>query len=182
MKATGIVRRIDELGRIVIPKELRKTLKIKEGDPLEIFTQRDGELIFKKYSAMSGIFDLADGYVEALSIATNNIAIITDKDSVIAISGGNKKDYLNKDISNELVDLIDNRKSLIVKLGEKEPIAIKQDDDREYACQVIYPIISNGDSLGSVLIFSKKTSTVITKVEEKIVETAAIFLSKQLED
>lgn len=182
MKATGIVRRIDELGRIVIPKELRRTLKIKEGDPLEIFTQRDGELIFKKYSPISAIEDFAEGYAETISETTDNIAIITDTDSIIAVSGTNKKDYLNRDISNELIDLIEKRNSLVVKLNEGEPIPIKDEDAEEYSCQIIYPIIANGDSLGSVVLVSKKTSTVITEADEKIIKTAALFLSKQLEE
>jgi AbrB family transcriptional regulator (stage V sporulation protein T) len=92
MKATGVVRRIDDLGRVVIPKEIRKTLRIKEGDPLEIFTDREGQVILKKYSPIGELSEFAAGYAETLSKTTGHIACITDKDSVIAVSGGSKKE------------------------------------------------------------------------------------------
>ena len=94
MKATGVVRRIDDLGRVVIPKEIRKTLRIKEGDPLEIFTEKDGGIILRKYSPIGELTEFATGYAETLSKTTGHIAFITDKDTVIAVSGGSKKEYL----------------------------------------------------------------------------------------
>ena len=92
MKATGIVRRIDDLGRVVVPKEIRRTLRIREGDPLEIFTDREGQVILKKYSPIGELSEFATGYAETLSKTTGHIACITDKDTVIAVSGGPKKE------------------------------------------------------------------------------------------
>ena len=102
MKATGVVRRIDDLGRVVIPKEIRKTLRIKEGEPLEIYTDKEGEVILKKYSPIGELTEFATEYAETLSKTTGHIAFITDKDTIIAVSGGSKKEYLEKNISNEL--------------------------------------------------------------------------------
>ena len=99
MKATGIVRRIDDLGRVVIPKEIRRTLRIREGDPLEIFVDRDGEVILKKYSPISELGDFAKEYAEALFDSLGNPVFICDRDTYIATAGGSKKDYLNKNIS-----------------------------------------------------------------------------------
>ena len=95
MKATGVVRRIDDLGRVVIPKEIRKTLRIKEGDPLEIFTDREGQIILKKYSPIGELTEFATEYAETLSKTTGHIACITDKDNVIAVSGISKKEFLS---------------------------------------------------------------------------------------
>ena len=109
MKATGVVRRIDDLGRIVIPKEIRRTLRIKEGDPLEIFTDKEGEVILKKYSPIGELSEFATGYAETLSKTTGHIACITDKDSVIAVSGGSKKEFLEQSLSPELEKVMENK-------------------------------------------------------------------------
>ena len=99
MKATGIVRRIDDLGRVVIPKEIRRTLRLREGTPLEIFTDREGEIILKKYSPMVELTAIAGQYAEAMAQATGLMVCITDRDQIIAVSGGSKKDLLAKTIS-----------------------------------------------------------------------------------
>ena len=109
MKATGVVRRIDDLGRVVIPKEIRKTLRIKEGDPLEIFTDKEGEIILKKYSPIGELTEFATGYAETLAKTTGHIACITDKDTVIAVSGGSKKEFLEQNISVNLVPVKDDK-------------------------------------------------------------------------
>ena len=111
MKATGVVRRIDDLGRVVIPKEIRKTLRIKEGDPLEIFTDKEGEVILKKYSPIGELSEFATGYAETLARTTGHIACITDKDTVIAVSGGSKKEFLEQDVSPELESIMDEKES-----------------------------------------------------------------------
>ncbi len=116
MKATGVVRRIDDLGRIVIPKEIRRTLRIKEGDPIEIFTDKEGEVILKKYSPIGELTEFATGYAETLAKTTGHIACITDKDTVIAISGGSKKEFLEQDISEELERLMDDKENMLVKI------------------------------------------------------------------
>ena len=105
MKATGVVRRIDDLGRVVIPKEIRRTLRINEGSPLEIFTDKEGEIILKKYSPIGELSEFANNYADTLSKTTGHIACITDKDTVIAVSGGLKKDLLEQDICKELEEL-----------------------------------------------------------------------------
>ena len=111
MKATGVVRRIDDLGRVVIPKEIRKTLRIKEGEPLEIFTDREGQVILKKYSPIGELSEFATGYAETLSKTTGHIACITDKDTVIAISGGPKKEFLEQNVSEELEQLMEDKET-----------------------------------------------------------------------
>ena len=109
MKATGVVRRIDDLGRIVIPKEIRKTLRIREGDPLEIFTDKEGEIILKKYSPIGELTEFASQYAETLAKTTGHIACISDKDTIIAVSGAPKKEYLEKSVSSELEKLMEDK-------------------------------------------------------------------------
>lgn len=147
MKATGVVRRIDDLGRIVIPKEIRKTLRIKEGDPLEIFTDKEGEVILKKYSPIGELSEFATGYAETLSKTTGHIACITDKDSVIAVSGGSKKEFLEQSLSSELEKVMENKQIYTSKENNEIALPITQNDnkDRRFNSQVIYPIISDGD-------------------------------------
>lgn len=147
MKATGVVRRIDDLGRIVIPKEIRRTLRIKEGDPLEIFTDKEGEVILKKYSPIGELSEFATGYAETLSKTTGHIACITDKDSVIAVSGGSKKEFLEKSLSPELEKVMENKQIYTSKENNEIALPITQNDNKErrFNSQVIYPIISDGD-------------------------------------
>ena len=147
MKATGVVRRIDDLGRIVIPKEIRRTLHIKEGDPLEIFTDKEGEVILKKYSPIGELSEFATGYAETLSKTTGHIACITDKDSVIAVSGGSKKEFLEQSLSPELEKIMENKEIYTSKENNELAVPITQNDNKErrYNSQVIYPIISDGD-------------------------------------
>ena len=147
MKATGVVRRIDDLGRIVIPKEIRRTLRIKEGDPLEIFTDKEGEVILKKYSPIGELSEFATGYAETLARTTGHIACITDKDSVIAVSGGSKKDFLEQALSPELEKVMENKEVYTSKENNEISLPITQNDNKQkiYNSQVIYPIISDGD-------------------------------------
>ena len=131
MKATGVVRRIDDLGRIVIPKEIRRTLRIKEGDPLEIFTEKDGDIILKKYSPIGELSNFATEYVESLNKITGHISIITDRDTVIAVAGTSKKDLLEQKISTDLEKIFNTRQKFVgegtnsVYITEKE-IKIKK--------------------------------------------------------
>ena len=122
MKATGVVRRIDDLGRIVIPKEIRRTLHIKEGDPLEIFTDKEGEIILKKYSPIGELSEFATGYAETLSKTTGHIACITDKDTVIAVSGGSKKEFQEQGLSKELEEVMENKE--VYTSGDNNEIAL----------------------------------------------------------
>lgn len=184
MKATGVVRRIDDLGRIVIPKEIRRTLRIKEGDPLEIFTDKEGEVILKKYSPIGELSEFATGYAETLSKTTGHIACITDKDSVIAVSGGSKKEFLEQSLSPELEKIMENKEIYTSKENNELSVPITQNDnnkERRYNSQVIYPIISDGDVIGSVILLSKEQNTKMGDMELKVVQSAAGFLSSQMD-
>ena len=183
MKATGVVRRIDDLGRIVIPKEIRKVLRIKEGDPIEIFTGREGEVILKKYSPIGELSEFATNYAETLAKTTGHIACITDKDNVIAVSGISKKEFLEQDISKELENLMDEREVYTSNQNNDIAIPIIKNDNQErrFNAQVIYPIISQGDVIGSVVLISKDQKKKMTETEEKVAQSAAGFLSSQME-
>lgn len=183
MKATGVVRRIDDLGRIVIPKEIRRTLRIKEGDPLEIFTDREGQVILKKYSPIGELSEFAVGYADTLSKTTGHIACITDKDTIIAVSGGAKKEFLEKDISKELEQVMDDKEIYTSKENSdlSIPITKGENNERRYNSQVVYPIISNGDTIGTVILMSKEASTKMNETEQKIAQSAATFLGSQME-
>ncbi|MBR1539969.1 MAG: stage V sporulation protein T [Clostridia bacterium] len=183
MKATGVVRRIDDLGRVVIPKEIRKVLRIKEGDPLEIFTDQNGEVVLKKYSPIGELSEFAGEYAETLSKTTGHIACITDKDTVIAVSGGNKKEFLEKNLSKEIEEILENKE--IFKSKENDdislPITENEGKQRIYNSQVIYPIISDGDVVGSVILLAKDASKAMGEPEFKVAQSAAGFLGSHLE-
>ena len=182
MKATGVVRRIDDLGRIVIPKEIRKTLRIKEGDPLEIFTDREGQVILKKYSPIGELSEFATEYAETLAKTTGHIACITDKDTVIAVSGGSKKEYLEQGISKDIERIMDDKEIYESKDNNNISIPItKNNDSKRNYSQVIYPIISDGDAIGTVILLSKDEKTKMNEVEKKVVQSAANFLGSQME-
>lgn len=179
MKATGIVRRIDDLGRVVIPKEIRKTLRIREGDPLEIFTAKDGEVILKKYSPIGELNEFSQEYAETLAEVLGYGVLITDLDSIIAVSKLPKKDYKEKSISDELEAIISERTVKYSK--DKNILPLFKEDQKEYTSQVIMPIISaSGDCIGSIVIVSKDKDT-IAESEEKSLKIAANFLGKQVQ-
>ena len=183
MKATGVVRRIDDLGRVVIPKEIRRTLRIKEGDPLEIFTDREGQVILKKYSPIGELSEFATGYAETLAKTTGHIACITDKDSIIAVAGGSKKEYLEQDVSQELEKLMDDKEVYTSKENSDMAMPITKNDNnqRKYNAQIVYPIISNGDTIGTVILMSKDSNAKMNEVEKKVAQSAATFLASQME-
>lgn len=175
MKATGVVRRIDELGRIVIPKEVRKTLRIKEGENLEIYIENEN-IILKKYSAMKNLDDFAQELTDSIySLLKQNIFIM-DRDTIIAVSGDMKKMYLGKDISTTMEDYISRRDSMLEKYSKKLQII---DEEKEEGSYTYASIVANGDAVGLVLIFSKGEQ--LGAHEEQIVKIVASFLSKHLE-
>ncbi len=180
MKATGIVRRIDDLGRVVVPKEIRRVLRIREGDPLEIYTDHEGEIILKKYSPIGELTEFAKQYAEVLAQTTGNIICITDRDQVVAVAGGAKKDILMKAISQQLEKLIDERDNVIATRDERKFIPIVQGEN-EFQSQVICPIISEGDAIGSVIITTKEPKVRFGEMEQKLSYSAAGFLGKQME-
>jgi AbrB family transcriptional regulator (stage V sporulation protein T) len=177
MKATGIVRRIDDLGRVVIPKEIRRTLRIREGDPLEIFVDRDGEVILKKYSPISELSDFAKEYAEALFDSLGNTVLICDRDTYIAVAGGSKKDYLNKNISHLIEKTMEDRTSVLVT--SQGTISLVDGSEESVSSYTIGPIIANGDPIGAVIIVAKEGT--LGEVEKKLVETASSFLARQME-
>lgn len=183
MKATGVVRRIDDLGRVVIPKEIRKTLRIKEGEPLEIFTDKDGSILLRKYSPIGELTEFATEYAETLAKTTGHIAFITDKDTVIAVSGGSKKEYLEQNISDELEQLMEEKEIYTSKENSDTSMPITKNDkkDKKNNAQIVYPIISNGDSIGTVILLSKETNIKMNEVEKKVAQSAATFLGSQME-
>ncbi|MCR5146864.1 MAG: stage V sporulation protein T [Clostridia bacterium] len=183
MKATGVVRRIDDLGRVVIPKEIRKTLRIKEGDPLEIFTDKEGKIILKKYSPIGELSEFATEYAETLAKTTGHIACITDKDTVIAVSGGSKKEYLEQGISSELEQIMDDKENYTSKENNNVSIPITKNDDnsKKNNAQVVWPIIADGDVIGTVILLSKDENVKMSEVEQKVVQSAASFLGTQME-
>lgn len=179
MRATGIVRRIDDLGRVVIPKEIRKTLRIREGDPLEIFTAKDGEVILKKYSPIGELNEFAQEYTETLGETLGFGVVVTDLDSIIAVCKLSKKDYKEKSISDELEALIENRE--IKQAKDNKVVPLYKDDAMEYNKQIIMPIVSSsGDCIGSIILVSKEAED-MAEVEEKILKIAANFLGKQVQ-
>lgn len=184
MKATGIVRRIDDLGRVVIPKEIRRTLRIREGDPLEIFVDHDGEVILKKYSPIGELSEFAQEYADSLFEATGHIALITDRDQIIAIAGASKKDFLGKSIGTAAEKVMEGRKAISVNDPTLHEFFRGNTDsgiEKTLASQVMAPIIAEGDPIGTVIIASKENHVKMTDLELKLAETAASFLAKQME-
>ncbi|OAT80674.1 stage V sporulation protein T [Desulfotomaculum copahuensis] len=185
MKATGIVRRIDDLGRVVIPKEIRRTLRIREGDPLEIFVDREGEVILKKYSPIGELGDFAKEYADSLYEALGHIACIADRDAIIAVAGAPKKEYMNKPVGAAVEKVMEERKAVIINTPGEDPFCKEcltaDDDDCKYSSEVIAPIIAGGDPIGAVILASKETDVKMGEMELKLAETAAGFLAKQME-
>lgn len=183
MKATGIVRRIDDLGRVVIPKEIRRTLRIREGDPLEIFVDREGEVILKKYSPIGELGDFAKEYAESLHEAIGHISCIADRDNVIAVAGAPKKEFLNKSIGPGVEKVMEDRKAVLINEPGDNNYCINCNDDEEckFTAEVIAPIIAEGDPIGAVIIATKDPNTKLGDMELKLAETAASFLAKQME-
>jgi len=172
----------DDLGRVVIPKEIRRTMRIREGDPLEIYTDREGEVIFKKYSPIGELTNFSTQYAETLHKVCELSVIITDRDSVIAVSGLPKKEYMDKTLSLELEKIIENRSVYVYSAGGEKILATNDGRDNHYVSCAM-PIITEGDIIGCVVsmlpIDSDKSDN--SEVETKLVQTAANFLSKQLE-
>lgn len=181
MKATGIVRRIDDLGRVVIPKEIRRTLRLREGTPLEIFTDREGEIILKKYSPMVELTAFATQYADAMAQSTGHTVCITDRDQVIAVSGGSKKDLLSKTVSKQLEHVISERMTIMAVKEEKAFISLTSEEMEGVTAEVIAPILCEGDAIGSVAILSREPRAKFGEMESKLVSTAAGFLGKQME-
>ena len=179
MKATGIVRRIDDLGRVVIPKEIRRTMRIREGDPLEIFTNRDGEVIFKKYSPIGELSDFAGQICESLHKSTDGVAAVCDRDSVIACAGVPKKELVDKRVSEGLSEIMDGRKLYTAAQGIEIPFI---DGDEKLFISVAAPILAEGDVMGCVVYTARSNAVPPSEVQVKLASTVASFLGKQMEN
>ncbi len=177
MKATGIVRRIDDLGRVVIPKEIRRTMRIREGDPLEIYTDAGGEVIFKKYSPIGELSAFASQYADALVKGTNLSVIICDRDQCVAAAGVSKKEVLERRVSAALEDIMNSRR--VYSVGDERHPAL---DGVDRSICVAAPIISAGDVTGAVVMLSNDSSATPTDTDLKLVTVAAGFLGKQMEE
>ena len=178
MKATGIVRRIDDLGRVVIPKEIRRTMRIREGDPLEIYTTKEGEVIFKKYSLLGGLEDFAAQFCDTLSRSTDFTAAITDRDSIIAVAGAPKRELLGKTVSEPLEKLMEQRQVWSWQEGSAPVQACVGVEG--YFAAVAAPILCAGDVLGLVLFLADE-GVAAGEAEHKLAQTVAAFLGKNME-
>ncbi|MBM7610099.1 stage V sporulation protein T [Ureibacillus composti] len=178
MKATGIVRRIDDLGRVVIPKEIRRTMRIREGDPLEIYTDREGEVILKKYSPINDLSEFAKEYADSLYETIGTPALISDRDEMIAVAGLSKKEYVNRRLSVFAEDFMKQRSVVLDKNETTIEFVPGQFEQVKSYC--VAPIVTNGDTIGAIYLISKVHF--LSEVEQKAAETAANFFAKQMEN
>ena len=179
MKATGIVRRIDDLGRVVIPKEIRRTMRIREGDPLEIYTEKDGGVIFRKYSPMGDLQEFAAQMCESIGSATGKIAAISDRDAIIALHGIPKRELMDKPNSAALEKLMEQRKNYLFKSGDAPIFATDTMD--KYRLGAAAPILSQGDLMGCVMLLLQEHDKPLSESDQVLAQTAAGFLGKQME-
>ena len=180
MKATGIVRRIDDLGRVVVPKEIRRTLRIREGDPLEIFIDHGGEIVLKKYSPIGEIGIIAQQYADVTAKTLGRTVCISYRDHIIAVAGAKKKDILGKEIDKDLEKLITDRGRIFTNKEDKKYISIVKDNIADVAYEIIHTIISEGDAIGSVILLSEENNP-MGELEEKSAGIAAEFIGRQME-
>ncbi len=184
LKATGIVRRIDDLGRIVIPKEIRRTLRIREGDPLEIFVDRDGEVILKKYSPIGELGDFAKEYADSLHDTVGHIALIADRDAIIAVAGAPKKEFLDKRVGQGVESAMEHGTPVEYQGTAPYPGPLVGDDEERptFSAYIVVPIMTGNEPIGAVIIASREPSARLGELERKLAETAAGFLAKQMMD
>ena len=181
MKATGIVRRIDDLGRIVIPKEIRRTMRIREGDPMEIFTSREGEILLKKYSPVGELGEFAAALAESVAQTLGELVCVTDRDYVIAAAGSGKKDFEGRLLAQELQSAIDQRVYRVSTSDEKDFIRITQETNAEFQRQAIATILSHGDCIGAVVVLGKEKGQNSDEAVLQVAKAAAGFLGKHME-
>ena len=180
MKATGIVRRIDDLGRVVIPKEIRRTMRIREGDPLEIYTSSDGEVIFKKYSAISEISENAVQVADIMSKLASCPVIIFDRDHVVAVAGVQKKEFSERRVSQGLEEFLEHRKNYIyTSHDDTKGFPVEGIDRPAIACT---PIMSSGDVTGAVAFLAPNNEATANEVQKNLIQAAAQFLGRQIEE
>ncbi len=168
---------------MVIPKEIRRTLRIREGDPLEIYTDRDGEVILKKYSPIGEMSSFAKDYTESLFRSLGHIAVIVDRDQVVAASGLPRKELGDKPISRALETAIASRQTVALnhETGHMLAVTTEEDQNPNYTAQVISPIIADGEAIGAVLLMSRDNGVHMGDTELKVAETAAGIVGRQME-
>ena len=183
MRATGIVRRIDELGRVVIPKEIRRTLRIREGDPLEIFTDHDGEVVLKKYSPIGEIASIAKDYTDSLYRTLGHVALISDRDAVVSSSGAAKREYVEKQLSQDVDQILQSRQQAMLNLSAGAKMIPITSDDRadSYSSQIISPILADGEIVGGLMLLSRESGLQMTDIDRKVAETTANIIGRQME-
>ena len=186
MKATGIVRRIDDLGRIVIPIEIRRDMNIRDGDPLEIFVDKNGEVILKKYSAVAELGPFAQGIVNSLHETTQHLALLTDRDQIVAVAGGPERQYLGKRIGQPVLRAMDNREVLLFTPRAHNHQGPTLEEVGTAACpvqsEVIAPVIVGGDPVGAVLLAATAENVSFGELEQKLTQTAAGFLARHMQE
>ncbi len=180
MKATGIVRRIDDLGRVVIPKEIRRTMRIREGDPLEIYTDNNGEVIFKKYSPIGELSTFAAQYAESLVKGTQLSVVICDRDHCVAAAGISKKEVLERRITPALEEVMEARRLHLCRPQDGETLQALEGVER--ATCVCAPILASGDVAGAVVLLANETAAHATDADGKLAQVAAGFLGRQMEE
>ena len=183
MKATGIVRRIDDLGRVVIPKEIRRTLRSREGDPLEIFTDHDGEVVLKKYSPIGEIAAIARDYTDSLYRTLGHVALISDRDAVVSASGSAKREYAEKPLSPEVDQILQSRRMQVLNLSSGARMIPVTGDDRsdQYSAQIIAPILADGEIIGGLILLSRESGVQMSDIDQKVAETTANIVGRQME-
>ena len=180
MKATGIVRRIDELGRVVIPKEIRRTQRIRRGDPLEIFTTGDGEVIFKKYSPIGEVSGVAAQYAEVLSRSFALTAFVADRDRIFAAAGAGRRELTDRSVSQPLERLMESRKPYVSEGEAANAVLPCEGAPRTLLCA--WPIIAAGDVTGAVGLLTEDRAARPDPAQQKAVAVAAAFLARQMEE
>ena len=173
MKATGIVRRIDDLGRVVIPKEIRRVMRLREGDPLEIYTEADGSVVFRKYSPIGDMSRVSEEYAEAINRTSGIPIAICDRDNVIAVSGVSRKEFLQKPISGKLSSVLADRRKYT---GGNDVTVTESGGVVSY----LSPIVSEGSVIGAIMSL-KQDGKINEESEKQLIDAGAYFMSSQTE-
>ena len=183
MKATGIVRRIDDLGRVVVPKEIRRTMRIREGQAMEIYTGREGEIIPPKYSPIEELAECAAGSTKSISTATGCLVCVSDQEQIVAANGPQQTNHLVKSISSRLEEAILIRKTVLARPGEKAYFSILENTDNTTTLpELIFPILSSRDAIGSVILCGKDRESLPGDTEKKLLQVAATYLGREMEN
>lgn len=180
MKATGITRRIDDLGRIVIPKEIRRTMRIREGDPLEIYTDREGSIVLKKYSPIGELGEVSKEFVEAVASVAKCTVCVADRDIIVAAAGNGKKDYLGRHLHPELEECIERRENILATKEDARFCKVLMEEDETYS-EAVATVISEGDAIGAVLMLARSETETLGELEKKLASCGANFLGRQME-